>query len=608
MPDGTSPSPRLGARELVLLVLGACALAAAMHWPLPLHAGRDVERDIGDPLVQAWELAWGGHALLHQPLDFFQANTFWPLHNSLAFSEALAGYAPAGAIGSGFEAAVIRYNALFLLAYALCFAGAYLLARELGVGRLAATVAGAAFAYAPWRLEQDGHLHVLSSGAIPLSLFLLLRGYRRRSAAVVLAGWLVAVWQLSLGFTLGLQLAYLLIALALVAAAFPRRTRPLLEARVVSATIAGAAAFALVAIVLARPYMQVLDDHPEAHRTRAQVAGLSAPPRSFLAAPEENLVWGKATAGVRDDLPSVPEQTLFPGAAILALALAGLAAPVFRPRLRAGIGIGAAVAAVLSLGYHEPHGYLWPYRWLYEVAPGWEGIRVPGRLTTLTSLGLALLAAAGAQQAWWWLRARRYRGGRWRLAATVLPALAVAAILLEGSGFDLGPGIAGPSHPAVPKPPPGQLGAPAPQLHLPLTVAGNRRYVLWSSDGFPALVNGRGSFVPRSFVSLAKAVRGFPDGPSVALLRSIGVRTVIVHRALVPGTAWQSFEQRSLAGLGLRPLDRGEVVIYALEPGRSASGSVARESHGRRSASAATASSASDAAAGTRTSKSRARS
>ena len=157
--------------------------------------------------MQAWEVAWGGHALRHQPLDYFQANTFWPLRNSLAFSDALAGYAPAGLVGDGFEAAIARYNLLFLFAYALAFAGAYLLARQLGAGRAGAAVAGAAFAYAPWRLEQDGHLHVLSSGGIPLSLFLLVRGYRSRAPGTVLAGWLVAAWQLRLGFTLGLQLA-----------------------------------------------------------------------------------------------------------------------------------------------------------------------------------------------------------------------------------------------------------------------------------------------------------------------------------------------------------------------------------------------------------------
>src|SRR3954470_23128537 len=175
-------------RELAVAALVAAGLALLMHWPLPLHIGSDVPRDLGDPLPQAWQIAWGGHALLHQPLDWFQANIFWPLHNSLAFSDALVGYAPFGVFGSGPHAAVIRYDLLFLFAYALAFFGAYLLARELGARRGGAFVAGAAFAYAPWRLEQDGHLHVLSSGAIPLSLALLVRGYRRGSGRPVVAG------------------------------------------------------------------------------------------------------------------------------------------------------------------------------------------------------------------------------------------------------------------------------------------------------------------------------------------------------------------------------------------------------------------------------------
>src|SRR6195952_5231206 len=122
--------------EVVMAAIGAIAAAIVMHWPLPLHLGRDVPRDIGDPLPQSWQVAWDGHALLHQPLDWFQANVFWPLRNSLAFSDALAGYAPFGAIGSGPHAAVVRYDLLFLFAYALAAFGAYLLARELRAGPL----------------------------------------------------------------------------------------------------------------------------------------------------------------------------------------------------------------------------------------------------------------------------------------------------------------------------------------------------------------------------------------------------------------------------------------------------------------------------------------
>ena len=178
--------------ELVALVPLACLTAVVMHWPLVLHLGTSIPKDLGDPLAQSWQVAWDGHALGHQPLHVFQSNQFWPLDDTLAFSDALVGYAPAGLLGSGSEAAVFRYDLLFLFAYVLAGAGAYLLARELGVGPGGAAVAGAAFAFAPFRLEQDGHLHVISSGAIPLALAIGLRGYRLRRPGWVLAGWAAA--------------------------------------------------------------------------------------------------------------------------------------------------------------------------------------------------------------------------------------------------------------------------------------------------------------------------------------------------------------------------------------------------------------------------------
>src|SRR3954452_9405985 len=88
-------------REIGLLILGACLLSVVMHWPLILHLGADIPKDLGDPLAQAYQMAWDGHALAHQPLHFFDANQFWPFGNTLAFSDALIGYAPVGLIGSG---------------------------------------------------------------------------------------------------------------------------------------------------------------------------------------------------------------------------------------------------------------------------------------------------------------------------------------------------------------------------------------------------------------------------------------------------------------------------------------------------------------------------
>ena len=547
------PAERLRARELLICIALGVLLALAMHWPLPLHLGEDVAQDLGDPLVQAWQVAWDGHALQHQPESFFQSNTFWPLEDSLAFSDALIGYAPAGLIGDGAHAAIARYDLLFLFAYALCFVGAWLLARELGANRAGSAVAGAAFAYAPWRLEQEGHMHVISSGGLALTAFLLIRGYRRASPPTILAGWLVAAWQLSLGFSLGLPLVYLLAAgTAAVVVAWWRRGRPKPPRRILVASAAGMLCFALVAGLLARPYVRVLDDHPEAERSIGNVAAFSGPLQEFLVASEDSRVWGAATKPLRDTVSVEAEQTLFPGLAILALAIFGLRAGTLPRRLRRYLGIAALAFAILSLGFKlDGVSWLYPYRWLYEVLPGWQGIRVPGRLHTLTTLCLALLAAGGAGALA--MRAR----ARWgAMAGAACAAVLCALVLAEGWGFA--------DHPTVPLAPPGQRAAPAPALHLPTGSFDNRRYVLWSTDGFPQMVNGRASFIPRQFERVMDVAQRFPDARSVAFLRRLGVRSVVVHLAHVRGTPFTDASTRSLRGLDLKRERRSGVVLFRL--------------------------------------------
>jgi hypothetical protein len=137
--DASPPSAREGG---VVIIVGV-ALAIVMFWPLVLHLDRDVPKDLGDSLLTAYLIGWNGHAFLHQPFEWWQANAFWPNQDSLAFSDAFIGYTPVALLGTGLRSAIWHYNVLFLFAYALSFAGAYLLARELGLGRFAAAVARA---------------------------------------------------------------------------------------------------------------------------------------------------------------------------------------------------------------------------------------------------------------------------------------------------------------------------------------------------------------------------------------------------------------------------------------------------------------------------------
>jgi hypothetical protein len=557
-------APEVTAREIGALIVGACLVAVVMHWPLILHPGQTIPKDLGDPLAQAYQMAWDGHALAHQPLHFFDANQFWPFADTLAFSDALIGYAPAGLIGDGPHAAVVRYDLMFLLAYALAFAGAYLLARELGLGPGGAAVAGAAFAFAPFRLEQDGHMQVISSGGIPLALAFGVRGYRLRRPWWVVAGWVVATWQLLLGFTLGLPFAYLLMALGLIAAVvWWRHGRPRLDRGLTVATIAGAVLFVGTGIALSRPYVHVADAHPNARRTPADVEAFAAPPWAYLVAPDENLVWGDATGPLRDTLSNVPEETLFPGLAILILAIAGLGSTAFPRWLRVGLGVGVAVVAVLAMGFRGSGvwGYLWPSRWIYEALPGWQAIRVPGRLDTFTALGLALLAGAGLQRL---MSSRPVRGAAaWRGGAAVA-AIAVLLVLVEGRGLPFDP-LDSQAQPKVPPVPPSTASVPDPQLHLPaLRASDNRRYVLWSTDGYPKIVNGRSSLNPAFTAKLIRRERGFPNRAGVELLSELGVRSVVLHTDRVKGTPWQGAARRPVGGLPLTRSRLGDLVVYEI--------------------------------------------
>jgi hypothetical protein len=562
-------------REVGLAAIGGCLLAIVMTWPLILHLGSTVPRDIGDPLAEAWQPAWGGHALLHQPLHFFDSNRFWPTSHSLAFGDALIGYAPTGIIGRGPHAAMVRYDALFIFAYALAFFGAYLLARELGIGPLGAVIAGAAFAYAPYRLEQDGHLQVISSGGIPLAIAFAVRGIRLKKHWWLFWAWIVAAWEVSIGWVLGLPFAYGIGgAVAIGIVAWLVRGRPPIPRRMIIAGVAGAVVFTLFSYWIAHAYLYIADNYPAAKRSPHEVAAFSGPLKVFLTAPEENFVWGHATAGIRDTLTTWQEKTLFPGAVILILAIAGLWSSSLSKRWRIWLGIAAVGFAVLSLGFREEGGLLWPYRVLYDVLPGWDAIRTPGRMATFTSLALALLAAAGAESA---IRA----AGRWRWPSWTAVAIAGVlglAIVTEGRSIPFDP-FDNQAEPEVPPALQSTEDIAQPQLHLPaLTAKENRAFQLESTNGFPEMVNGRASTNPAVVLDLVKHMATFPDAATVKELQDYGVRTVILHLGLTEGTPQAGAARKPIDGLPLRRYrlpDRPGMVFYEVlssnaSPGPSA--------------------------------------
>lgn len=557
-------APSRAWREAALVGLAGILLACLLRRPVLRQLTTGVPEDLGDPLLQAWQLAWGRQALLHQPLSPFDANTFWPLPNSLAFSDSLLGYAPLGLLfGEGPAGALLRYNVIFLLSYALAFTGAYALVRQLGASRTAGAVSGLAFAYAPWHLAQEGHLQILSNGAIPLALALLARGhgYGRpgpQRPGLVLAGWAVAAWQVTLGFGLGLQFGYLLMVLTLVyAVAWLVRRRSAEPAfrpsrGLVVAEVGGMALFLVVAAAFALPYLEVAEDRPEARRTIADLDLYSPPLSGFLVAPADSRLYGTAQEDQRAELSFAPEMTLAVGGTLVVLAVAGVVVGRWPLRRRLSLAAGAIVLLVLATGTQFAGGGRWTYLLLYEYAPGWEGIRTPGRLVVPLTLALALLAAGGLD------RLREGVGGGRR--AQVAGGLAFALVGLESLG----------TTPVLTAPPlPAALDQPAgPVLVLPSDSNNDLRAMYFSTAGLYPLVNGYSGFTPSELASLRTLVAPFPDPGSVQILQTVGVRQVVLLPAYAAGTPWADAQDRPVDGLPLERRVVGDAVVYELVPPR----------------------------------------
>ncbi|MGC4760599.1 hypothetical protein [Micromonospora trifolii] len=567
------PVGRFLIHEWTLAALGALALAVLMTWPTLRYPRYTLPQDYWDPSLQAWQMAWSGHILLADPARLWQSNTFFPELWSFAFSDTLLGYAPAGMLGSGPEDAVLRYNIMFVLAHALATFGAYALARQLGAGRIGAAVAGVSYTYAPWLLAQAGHLHVLSNGGIPLALAMLARGHgwslrhgyrpERRHDGWVYAGWLVAAWQLSLGFGIGLPFAYFLAGVVLVAAVLflARRLRTgqavPFGRRLFAADVLGGVLFAGVGLLMAFPFFKVTELHPYAERTIGDISLFSPPASGFVTAPGESRIWGGLHEGAREALPWHPEMTLLPGFVLYALAAGGLFFSVWRLRHRLLLLAGVLLTMAFAMGTRFFDG-TFTYVPLFEHLPGWSGLRTPGRLMLWTTLLLGLLAAGAVTALTDRVReltAQRIPSwpGPWLRMATLLPLLLVTV-----EGLNTTP------HPVVPTQPAAMRSSEGPLLVLPSNQSLDQHVMLWSTSGFPDVVNGGSGFTPRQLDDVRRVSQSFPDQTSVDYLRTLGVRTVVLLRGQVAGTPWEINIDAPVESLGISRQEVGDAVVYRL--------------------------------------------
>ena len=513
--------------EISLLLGGLTAVAVATTYPLIRHLTTHLPNDLGDPVLVAWTLGWDAEAIGRGATGIFDAPNFFPYLHTLAYSDHLIGLAIFTSPVQWLTAnPVLTYNIAFIASFVQAGAGMYVLARALTGRRDAAALAALAYAFTPFRIAHLAHLQWLMTGWLPLSLWALHRYFSTGAFAFLIAS--VGAYLLE-SLTASYFTYFGLLPLAAVAIVEAGRTR-LPAGRTAAQLMAATALAAVILTPVVSAYYRARADH-DFVRKPSEIAALSADAGDYFRAHNHVALWRQAR-------PGTGEHELFPGAVVLLLAGTALFTPLgaatTRIRLYAAI---AATAVVLSLG---PQPSAWghvaaipgPYQLLLSTVPGLDGLRSVSRIAVIVVLAVSVLAAFGAVRV-----IDRVPAGVRSMLIAVLAIGIVAdgwAAPIPTARFD--PLSSTDDHDAY-----AFLKASDPNgalIELPMGHADDPRELryqyltLWHGH---RIVNGSSSYTP----ALTQLLQSDSHSPfadagrlvdAVGLVRSLGVRYVVVHR------------------------------------------------------------------------------
>ena len=504
-PVNDDPLPRESRwRRRGLATLGYCGFALLL-----LHRqvlAMDSVPDFGDPLFSMWRTGWVYHKLLGDPRPLFSPNIFYPAQLTLTYSDSmlLPSLTTAPLLAVGLHP-VLAYNIALLCSFVVSAIATYVLVERLTASSPAAFIAGLVFGFYPFRIEHYSHFELQMTYCMPLALLALHRLLTTGRARYGIAFGLLAAAQLYCSMYFAVFFLWYSATLIVV---FCALARPPLTRLVVPLALAGVLAAAL-AYPLFRTYMAAhLGD-----RDLGAVQYYSATGADYLRAHQRSAMWGDRTLPGRQ-----PERALFPGLIALVLAAIALWPPIGLTRV-----LYAATLLVMfeiSRGYN---GYVYPA--MYEWLPFMRGLRVPARASVLLGLTLSILAGFAVR------RLVAGRSAQWTRVAV--------AVLIVGLALDLRPRLE--LERVWPEPPPiyGWISDPMRVVlaEFPMNRSPGMRWaempqMYFSIWHWAPLINGYSGHLTATYDDFQRALRPFPDPPTIDLLRAQGATHISVNCAL----------------------------------------------------------------------------
>jgi hypothetical protein len=166
-PDGSHKMQPI-ARHSRIYTFCAIALFFALScaWCIQFFPFTDLRSHVmtdGDPALNAWALNWVSHAIVNDPSNILNGNTFYPHPGAIKLSEHMFSLALINVVVQFFsDGPWVGYNILIFLAYFLSAVGAYYFIYHVTQNRLAAFWGGVFWGFCFFRVHHTSHLQILS--------------------------------------------------------------------------------------------------------------------------------------------------------------------------------------------------------------------------------------------------------------------------------------------------------------------------------------------------------------------------------------------------------------------------------------------------------------
>ncbi len=517
---------RSRASEAVLTVLVAVILTLIMSWPLAPKASYVGRLNTNDGKWSIWSTAWVARTLVEDPRSLYDANIFYPHHDTLAYSEPNL---VAGAMGAPVWWATrnpyLVHNVAVLLGFVLAQLAMYLLVRHLTGHRGASAVAAVCFAFCPFAFSRIPHIQLLMTAGLPFSLLALHRFVERATAArAVVLGLAIAVQALACGYY-GIY-AGLLVGAGIVFYGVTRRLWR--QPRYALMVLAAAAVAIAVVLPFFMPYIR-LKAATGFGRALGETELYSADWQSYLAAAAWLHLWRLKWLVSWTDV-------LYPGTVALAFGLAALAmgrrAAPSKGHADDVVFYGGVGALALWASF-GPKGGL--YSVLHEGLVLFSWLRAPSRIGVVVTLALCVLAGFAIDRL---VRDRR----RGPVIASALVLVALADLFVAPLHLNEAPPLPA-AYRVLAQAPKGPV-AEFPFFYRSVDQHRHAEYMLESAFHWRPLINGYSDYMPPDFAAMLIPISTFPTREAFDILHRLGARYVILHTNLYHRDAWRGVTAR----------------------------------------------------------------